>query len=109
MPCSITRAGSAGSAAWSPWVEWPGARPSRHQPVHQLALPLPGLPPSRPPFDAPRPVTPSSATPSPAIPSPVPIATRHDWSRAEIQALLELPLLELLWRAQAVHREANPG
>jgi biotin synthase len=35
--------------------------------------------------------------------------TRHDWSRAEIQALLELPLLELLWRAQAVHREANPG
>lgn len=109
MPCSITRAGSAGSAAWSPWVEWPGARPSRHLPVHQLALPLPGLPPSRPPFDAPRPVTPSSATPSPAIPSPVPIATCHDWSRAEIQALLELPLLELLWRAQAVHREANPG
>ncbi len=35
--------------------------------------------------------------------------TRHDWSRTEIQALLELPLLELLWRAQAVHREANPG
>jgi biotin synthase len=34
---------------------------------------------------------------------------RHDWSRAEIEELLELPLLDLLWRAQAVHREANPG
>ncbi len=34
---------------------------------------------------------------------------RHDWTTAEIQALLELPLLELLWRAQAVHRQANPG
>jgi len=34
---------------------------------------------------------------------------RHDWSTAEIQALLELPLMDLLWRAQAVHREANPG
>jgi biotin synthase len=36
-------------------------------------------------------------------------APRHDWSCAEIQELLELPLLELLWRAQAVHRAANPG
>ncbi|MEY3766985.1 MAG: biotin synthase BioB [Cyanobacteriota bacterium] len=34
---------------------------------------------------------------------------RHDWSTAEIQALLELPLMDLLWRAQAVHRQANPG
>ncbi|MCT0200565.1 biotin synthase BioB [Synechococcus sp. CS-1325] len=34
---------------------------------------------------------------------------RHDWSRDEIQALLELPLLELIWRAQQVHRAANPG
>jgi biotin synthase len=34
---------------------------------------------------------------------------RHDWSTAEIQALLELPLMDLLWRAQEVHREANPG
>ncbi|MFM8605051.1 MAG: biotin synthase BioB [Cyanobium sp.] len=34
---------------------------------------------------------------------------RHDWSPAEIEALLELPLVDLLWRAQAVHREANPG
>nr|WP_259727674.1 biotin synthase BioB [Synechococcus sp. CS-1326] len=38
-----------------------------------------------------------------------PIPLRHDWSREEIQALLELPLLELLWRAQQVHRAANPG
>ena len=35
--------------------------------------------------------------------------TRHDWSRSEIQALLELPLMELLWQAQQVHRDANPG
>jgi len=34
---------------------------------------------------------------------------RHDWSTAEIQSLLELPLMDLLWRAQAVHRQANPG
>jgi biotin synthase len=34
---------------------------------------------------------------------------RHDWGTAEIQALLELPLMDLLWRAQAVHRQANPG
>ncbi|MFQ6537433.1 MULTISPECIES: biotin synthase BioB [Aphanothece] len=34
---------------------------------------------------------------------------RHDWTRAEIQALLELPLMDLLWQAQQVHRAANPG
>ncbi|MEX1325114.1 MAG: biotin synthase BioB [Synechococcaceae cyanobacterium] len=34
---------------------------------------------------------------------------RHDWSRTEIQAFLELPLFELLWRAQQVHRAVNPG
>ena len=34
---------------------------------------------------------------------------RHDWTIAEIQALLELPLMELLWQAQPVHRAANPG
>ena len=36
-------------------------------------------------------------------------APRHDWTRAEIQDLLDLPLMELLWRAQQVHRAANPG
>jgi biotin synthase len=35
--------------------------------------------------------------------------TRHDWSRPEIQALLDLPLMDLLWQAQQVHRAANPG
>jgi len=39
----------------------------------------------------------------------LPVITRHDWSRSEIQALLELPLMELLWQAQGVHRAANPG
>ncbi|MEY3758194.1 MAG: biotin synthase, partial [Cyanobacteriota bacterium] len=39
----------------------------------------------------------------------MPVITRHDWTRSEIQALLELPLMELLWQAQQVHREANPG
>ncbi|QPN58983.1 biotin synthase BioB [Synechococcus sp. CBW1002] len=35
--------------------------------------------------------------------------TRHDWSHAEIQTLLNLPLMDLLWQAQQVHRAANPG
>ena len=37
------------------------------------------------------------------------LSIRHDWSIEEIQELLELPLMELLWQAQNVHREANPG
>ena len=37
------------------------------------------------------------------------VSTRHDWTTGEIQALLELPLMELLWQAQSVHRAANPG
>jgi len=37
------------------------------------------------------------------------VALRHDWSVEEIQAILELPLMDLLWRAQGVHRAANPG
>ncbi|MEB3194166.1 MAG: biotin synthase BioB [Cyanobacteriota bacterium] len=36
------------------------------------------------------------------------MTTRHDWTRAEILALLQLPLLDLLWQAQSVHRTANP-
>ncbi len=47
----------------------------------------------------------ADATPE-SLPAP-PI--RHDWTVAEIQALLELPLMDLLWQAQAVHRAANPG
>ena len=37
------------------------------------------------------------------------LTIRHDWCTEEIQTILELPLMELLWRAQTVHREANPG
>ena len=37
------------------------------------------------------------------------LTIRHDWTIAEIQALLELPLMELLWQAQTVHRAVNPG
>jgi biotin synthase len=37
------------------------------------------------------------------------VALRHDWSVEEVQAILEAPLMDLLWRAQGVHRAANPG
>ncbi|HUJ99032.1 MAG TPA: hypothetical protein VLV85_12355, partial [Stellaceae bacterium] len=30
---------------------------------------------------------------------------RHDWSRAELRALFRLPLPELIFRAQTVHRQ----
>jgi biotin synthase len=36
------------------------------------------------------------------------MTTRHDWSQAEILDLLQRPLLDLLWQAQQVHRQANP-
>ncbi len=34
---------------------------------------------------------------------------RHDWTIDEIRNLLEMPLIDLLWHAQLVHRRANPG
>jgi biotin synthase len=34
-----------------------------------------------------------------------PIVLRTDWTRAEIAALFDMPFLELMWRAQAVHRQ----
>jgi len=34
---------------------------------------------------------------------------RHDWSLKEVREILELPLMDLLWRAQIVHRSYNPG
>ncbi|MBM5796611.1 MAG: biotin synthase BioB [Cyanobacteria bacterium K_Offshore_0m_m2_072] len=46
---------------------------------------------------------------SPATPAGGAVPIRHDWTVGEIIGLLELPLLELLWQAQAVHRSANPG
>lgn len=36
--------------------------------------------------------------------SPPEVPLRHDWSVAEAKALYELPLLELVYRAQTVHR-----
>jgi biotin synthase len=35
----------------------------------------------------------------------MPAALRHDWTRAEVLALLDLPFPELMARAGAVHRE----
>jgi biotin synthase len=32
------------------------------------------------------------------------VALKHDWSLAEVKALYELPLLDLVYRAQSVHR-----
>lgn len=38
------------------------------------------------------------------------ILIRHDWSREELRALFDLPLPELMFRAQSVHRAYfNPG
>lgn len=37
------------------------------------------------------------------------VTSRHDWSVEEIQEILDAPLMDLLWRAQGVHRAANPG
>jgi biotin synthase len=38
-------------------------------------------------------------------PSPIPFGEiRHDWTRAEIKALFELPFSDLMFRAQSVHR-----
>ena len=51
----------------------------------------------------------ASAESIPAEPAEPSLITRHDWCRSEILALLELPLVDLLWQAQQVHREANPG
>jgi biotin synthase len=63
------------------------------------------LTPARPDTSTPEP---SAAGPRPAGPSE-PLQLRHDWSSEEIEALLQLPLVDLLWQAQAVHRQANPG
>src|SRR5213083_366259 len=36
--------------------------------------------------------------------APARTALRHDWTRAELRALFELPFPELLFRAQQIHR-----
>ncbi|PWW46317.1 biotin synthase BioB [Melaminivora alkalimesophila] len=42
-------------------------------------------------------------------PAPVPAARAVRWSVEDVQALLELPFLDLLWKAQAVHRSHWPA
>ncbi|HUI52660.1 MAG TPA: hypothetical protein VLX60_12800, partial [Terriglobales bacterium] len=32
-------------------------------------------------------------------------AVRHDWSKAEVQAIYQTPLPDLIFRAQTVHRQ----
>lgn len=49
-------------------------------------------------------LTKMTATPDSRTASAAP-ATRHDWQRGEIEALLALPFNDLLFRAQSVHRE----
>jgi len=39
------------------------------------------------------------------LPSREMTATRHDWSRSEIDGIYTMPLTELLFRAQSVHRQ----
>ncbi|MBF2046315.1 MAG: biotin synthase BioB [Leptolyngbya sp. IPPAS B-1204] len=36
-------------------------------------------------------------------------SARHDWTTAEIVEILQQPLLDLIYRAQTVHRQHNPG
>ena len=40
----------------------------------------------------------------PSVPSSPEVVVRHDWTLAEVRALHDLPLLELVYRAQTVHR-----
>ncbi len=40
----------------------------------------------------------------PSVPSSPEVVVRHDWTLAEVRAIHDLPLLELLYRAQTVHR-----
>ena len=37
-------------------------------------------------------------------PAPAPSGVRHDWTQAEMRALMDLPFPDLLFRAQTVHR-----
>ena len=45
---------------------------------------------------------PVSSVPSTQVTSDV--VVRHDWTLAEVRAIHDLPLLELVYRAQTVHR-----
>ncbi len=46
--------------------------------------------------------------PDPVIPMPEDLI-RHDWTAAEIERLLTMPLLDLVYRAQTVHRAHQDG
>ena len=37
------------------------------------------------------------------------MTVRHDWTFEEIVAIHSLPLLDLLWQAQAIHRATQPS
>ncbi|MCA3013066.1 MAG: biotin synthase BioB [Myxococcaceae bacterium] len=56
-----------------------------------MATPEPSV--TRPPTPAPH-----------GSPAPAAVSLRHDWTVAEVKALHELPLLDLVYRAQTVHR-----
>lgn len=45
------------------------------------------------------------ATPSQTTGTSNALATRHDWSRDEIQKIYDTPLMELVFRAASVHRQ----
>jgi biotin synthase len=40
----------------------------------------------------------------PPVAPPTEVSLRHDWTLAEVKALYQLPLLDLVYRAQSVHR-----
>ncbi|MBI1273722.1 MAG: biotin synthase BioB [Alphaproteobacteria bacterium] len=44
---------------------------------------------------------------SASVQNPAPPAIRHDWTADEIRALLEMPLLDLVYHAQTVHRASQ--
>ena len=46
----------------------------------------------------------ADGSPSFSRPAPASVDTRHDWSVAQVQALLDLPFPELMFQAQAIHR-----
>src|SRR3546814_10899055 len=52
-----------------------------------------------------------SAVLSSSVAQPAPVSVppddglRHDWTHAEVQALLDLPFNDLLFRAQTIHRQ----
>src|SRR6266496_4164861 len=41
---------------------------------------------------------------TPSAPPPDPGAVRHDWTRAELRALFDLPFPDLIFHAQRIHR-----